>query len=103
MDAHLTLDVIALRDDHLAQAVALSSGPGWPYRDADWRFAYALGSGVAIEAEARVVGTALWWPYGETHASFGMIIVAQRDAGARLGTSPDGRTACTRREAGPSP
>ena len=80
-----TLHVIALRDDHLAQALALSSALGWPYRDADWRFAHALGSGVAIEAEGRLVGTALWWPYGETHASFGMIIVAKEMQGRGLG------------------
>lgn len=80
-----TLRLTALRADHLPQAVALSSARAWPYREADWRFACALGSGFAIEAEGRLVATALWWPYGETHASFGMIIVAKEIQGRGLG------------------
>ena len=86
MEADMTtLRLTALRPDHLPQAVALSSALAWPYREADWRFAYALGSGVAIEAEGRLVATALWWPYGETHASLGMIIVAKEMQGRGLG------------------
>lgn len=75
----------ALRADHLPLAVKLSSALGWPYREADWRFALELGHGVALEAEGRLLGTALWWAYGQRHASFGMIIVAAEMQGRGLG------------------
>ena len=64
-----------LRADHLPQAVALSSALGWPYRAEDWRFAFDLGHGVAVETEAGLAATALWWPYEPAFASFGMIIL----------------------------
>lgn len=75
----------ALRADHLPDAVRQSAALGWPYREADWRFAFDLGSGFAVEAGGRLVATALWWPYGETHASVGMIIVDASMRGQGLG------------------
>jgi GNAT superfamily N-acetyltransferase len=68
---------VALRADHLPQALALSRALQWPYRIEDWEFAHRLGRGFAVEIEGRLVGTALWWPYGDDYASAGMIIVAQ--------------------------
>ena len=73
---------------HLDRALTLSQALDWPYRAEDWAFAFGLGRGVAVETEGRLVGTALWWPYGEHHASAGMIIVAaeaqRQGIGARL-------------------
>lgn len=81
-------EAIPLRADHLAQALALSQALDWPYRAEDWAFAFGLGRGFAIENDGRLVGTALWWPYGPNHASTGMIIVAdeaqRQGIGARL-------------------
>ena len=74
-----------LRAHHLPEAVGLSSALGWPYREADWRFAFDLGAGFAAEVDGRLVATALWWPYGEAHASVGMIIVAPEMQGRGLG------------------
>lgn len=80
--------VIALTPAHLDQALGLSQALNWPYRFEDWRFALDLGHGFAVEADGRLVGTALWWPYGPAFASVGMIIVspnAQRQGiGGRL-------------------
>jgi GNAT superfamily N-acetyltransferase len=81
-------DVVALTADHLPQALALSQAVHWPYRAEDWSFAFGLGQGFAIEGDGRLLGIALWWPYGVDHASAGMVIVAE-DAqrlgiGARL-------------------
>ncbi|WP_372733103.1 GNAT family N-acetyltransferase [Novosphingobium sp.] len=80
--------VIALTPDHLEQAHGLSQALVWPYRVEDWKFAHDLGRGFAVEAEGKLVGTALWWPYGETFGTIGMIIVssnAQRQGiGGRL-------------------
>lgn len=75
----------ALRADHLPQAVGLSSALGWPYRAEDWRFAFELGHGVAVETEAGLAATALWWPYEPAFASFGMIIVTPALQGRGIG------------------
>ena len=75
----------ALREDHLSQALSLSAALGWPYRDEDWRFAFALGHGVAVETDGTLAATALWWPYENAFASFGMIIVAPALQGRGIG------------------
>jgi len=73
---------------HLEGALKLSQEMSWPYRIEDWDVALQLGKGFVLERAGTVVGTAAWWPYGETHASAGMIIVAKaaqgRGYGARL-------------------
>ncbi|MEL0210907.1 MAG: GNAT family N-acetyltransferase [Novosphingobium sp.] len=80
--------VIALRADHLEQAHGLSQVLKWPYRLEDWQFALELGRGFAVEVDGKLLGTALWWSYGEDFATIGMIIVspdAQRQGiGGRL-------------------
>ena len=76
---------IALRPDHVAQAHALSAALGWPYREEDWRFALELGHGLCVEDEGRLIATALWWPYGDSFASCGMIIVAAEHQGRGIG------------------
>ena len=70
------LRVTALAVGDLSPAVALSSALGWPYREEDWRFALALGHGIKVEVESRLIATALWWPYEAAYASCGMIIVS---------------------------
>lgn len=76
---------IALRPDHVPQAFALSAALNWPYREEDWRFALELGHGLAVEAERRLVATALWWPHDEAFASCGMIIVSAEFQGRGIG------------------
>ena len=75
----------ALRANHLPQAASLSGALGWPYREEDWRFAFELGHGVAVEIDAGLAATALWWPYEKAFASFGMIIVAPALQGRGIG------------------
>lgn len=73
---------------HLEGALKLSQEMSWPYRLEDWDVALQLGKGFVLERAGTVIGTAAWWPFGETHASAGMIIVAKtvqgRGYGARL-------------------
>lgn len=73
---------------HLEGALKLSQEMSWPYLLKDWEFALQLGRGFVVTSAGAVVGTALWWPYGDTHASAGMIIVSKavqgRGYGARL-------------------
>ena len=52
---HLT----ALRADHLAQALLLSSEMGWPYRLEDWQFAFG-----SFASTGSLSGTV--WPYAGT-------------------------------------
>ncbi len=80
--------VMPMNVAHLDQALSLSQAVQWPYRVEDWAFALGLGRGFVVERGQQVVGTALWWPYGEDYASMGMIIVAddaqRQGIGARL-------------------
>lgn len=76
---------IALRPDHVPKAWALSAALKWPYREEDWRFALDLGHGLGVEAEGRLVATALWWPYEDAFAACGMIIVAAQCQGRGIG------------------
>ncbi|MBR0843406.1 GNAT family N-acetyltransferase [Bradyrhizobium liaoningense] len=73
---------------HLEGALRLSQEMSWPYRFEDWDVALELGHGFVLQRAGAVIGTAAWWPYGETHASAGMIIIAKaaqgRGYGARL-------------------
>jgi GNAT superfamily N-acetyltransferase len=72
-------------EGHLSGALALSQEMSWPYRLADWEFAFELGRGCVLERAGTVVGTAFWWPYGETDASTGMIIVSRSEQGRGYG------------------
>jgi len=72
-------------DTDLDGALALSRAVNWPYRKDDWRVAASLGHGVLAEADGRIVGSALWWPYGERLATFGMIIVSPAMQGQGIG------------------
>jgi predicted GNAT family N-acyltransferase len=70
---------------HLEGALKLSQEISWPYRIEDWDFALQLGHGFVLQRAGAVIGTAAWWPYGETHASAGMIIVANAAQGRGYG------------------
>jgi ribosomal protein S18 acetylase RimI-like enzyme len=70
---------------HLTPAQRLSAAVGWPHRVEDWAFALHLGQGlVALEGDS-VVGTIAWWPFGEHHATLGLIIVAPQLQGRGIG------------------
>jgi len=80
--------IVPFARSHLQGALKLSQEMSWPYRLEDWDVALQLGHGFVLQRAGAVIGTAAWWPYGETHASAGMIIVAKaaqgRGYGARL-------------------
>jgi ribosomal protein S18 acetylase RimI-like enzyme len=70
----------------LDAAHGLSSAVQWPHRREDWQFVYELGCGfAAVEGDDTVVGTALWWPYGDGFATIGMVIVSPDRQGAGIG------------------
>jgi GNAT superfamily N-acetyltransferase len=79
----LTLCEIGIGD--AALCAELSRRVGWPHRREDWEFVIGLGHGVAGLRDGKLVASALWWPYGESHATVGMIIVAPEQQGAGIG------------------
>ena len=85
---HEDVALVPFARSHLEGALKLSQEMSWPYLLKDWDFALQLGRGFVMTSAGAVVGTALWWPYGDTHASAGMIIVSKavqgRGYGARL-------------------
>lgn len=70
---------------HLQGAFQLSQEMGWTHRLEDWEVALEVGQGFILEGSGEVIGTAMWWPYGDTHAAFGMIIVAKAAQGRGYG------------------
>jgi hypothetical protein len=88
MSDSLVQEAAVLRDiaprDASACAV-LSRIVGWPHRVEDWEMAIGLGHGVVASLGSEIVATAMWWPYGQTHATLGMIIVSPEHQGAGLG------------------
>lgn len=64
---------------------ALARAVGWPHRAEDCAMVIALGHGLVATMAGEVVATGMWWPYGESHATLGMIIVSPDHQGAGLG------------------
>lgn len=75
-----------LQPRHLEGALKLSQEFSWPYRIEDWEFAARYGQGVVLERAGEVLGTALWWCYGDHYATTGMIIVTAKMQGGGLGS-----------------
>lgn len=84
-DTQETLALRAVTAADAARCVELSRVVGWPYRVEDWEMAIGLGHGIVAELGRKLVGSALWWPYGDSHATLGMIIVSPGEQGAGIG------------------
>jgi GNAT superfamily N-acetyltransferase len=58
---------------------ALSISVGWPHRAEDWQFLLETGQGIAaLDGIGRVLGSAMWFPYGDDFATIGMVITTPR-------------------------
>ena len=69
-------DVKDVELDHLH---ALSIAVGWPHRAEDWQFLRDTGQGVlALDEIGRVIGSTMWFPYGDDFAHIGMVITSPR-------------------------
>lgn len=72
--------------EDLAEGLRLTQAQSWAYRLEDWSFHFRLGRGwVACAADGRVLGTALWWPYGERFATVGLVVVDRLQQGKGIG------------------
>ncbi len=75
-----------LRPADLDRAVELTRAEGWPHSHSDWTFHLELGHGLALEgASGELLGTLIWWEYGDTLATMGYIVVDRRCQGRGLG------------------
>lgn len=73
------LELRPLTDSDLNAVHALSVEVGWPHRPEDWRLIHEVGHGyVACDAAERIVGSAMWWPFGDRFGTIGMVIVSPR-------------------------
>lgn len=71
---------------HLPGALQLSREVAWPYRAEDWLFALKTGEGLVFARGDAVIGTAMWWGYGQSFATLGMIIVTPPLQGGGYGS-----------------
>ena len=81
-------DGVSLREmtaSDLAAAHALTSELRWPHRPVDWEDALRHGEGVIAERDGQVVGTALRWRWGPSHATIGLVVVSPACQGRRIG------------------
>jgi GNAT superfamily N-acetyltransferase len=71
----------------LAAGHALTQALNWSHRFEDWQFHFALGKGwVAVDAGGTVLGTIIWWPWGEHAATLGLVVVSQQAQGQGIGS-----------------
>lgn len=63
----------------------LSSLVGWSHRPEDWQFMFQSGQGWIAEIHGRIVGCALYWLWGSSAATVGMVIVSPDWQGKRIG------------------
>ena len=82
----LATELMKLETRHMPGALKLSKEMAWPYRREDWEFASAVGQGLVLERAGDVIGTALWWNYGQAYAAAGMIIVTASAQGCGYGS-----------------
>jgi len=80
------LTIRRMQAEDLAAGLRLTQAQSWAYRLEDWSFHFRLGRGwVACDPGGRVLGTALWWPYGERFATIGLVIVGRDQQGKGIG------------------
>ena len=75
-----------MQPEDLTEGLRLTQAQSWSYRLEDWSLHLRLGKGwVACDAGGRVLGTALWWPYGERYATVGLVLVDPHQQGKGIG------------------
>lgn len=74
-----------MTENDLPSAHALSQAVRWPHRLEDWQFVLRVGTGFVAEEAGALIGTALGWKQGDSHASVGMIIVSPEYQGKGIG------------------
>jgi GNAT superfamily N-acetyltransferase len=63
----------------------LSQAVEWPHRLADWELAFQCGKGWVAESAGKVIGSALYWQWGSTYSTLGLVIVSPDCQGRGVG------------------
>ena len=66
-------------------AYALTQVLKWPHRLEDWESVQRIGQGVVATEGQALLGTAMYWTYGDNDASIGLVIVSPERQGAGIG------------------
>jgi GNAT superfamily N-acetyltransferase len=73
------LTLVDITDVDVEKLHTLSISVGWPHRMEDWLMLRENGHGIAAQDEiGRIVGSAMWFPFGEDFATIGMVITSPR-------------------------
>lgn len=81
----MTIEYVAMNENHLDAAFALTQQMKWPHRRADWQQALLLGEGLVAQENGQVIGTALRWRWGRDYATLGLVIVDGAQQGRGIG------------------
>lgn len=79
------LKLRAMEPSDVAAIHAMSQGEQWPHRKQDITAMLNLGQGVVAEMGGEIMGSAMWWIYGEKVATLGMLLVDRRFRGNGIG------------------
>ena len=80
----ITLSPASMAD--LDSVAALVTAVGWPHRRGDIAALIELGRGrLARAGDGRTLGVGLWWPFGDTTARLGLVVVSPDSQGLGIG------------------
>jgi GNAT superfamily N-acetyltransferase len=80
----ITLPPVSMAD--LDAIAALVAAVGWPHRRADIAALIELGRGrLARAGDDRTLGVGLWWPFGDTAARLGLVVISPDSQGLGIG------------------
>lgn len=72
----MSVSIAPLGVAHARAAHGLTATVGWAHRYEDWLFALSIGRGLgAFDGEGILRGALMWFPYGESFATIGMVAV----------------------------
>ena len=69
-------EILEMATRDLPAAQVLSREVNWPHRLEDWQFVHSVGQGLVAYSGDQLVGTAMWWSFGDRIARLGMVIVS---------------------------
>lgn len=64
---------------------SLSQAVVWSHRLEDWELAHQCGKGYVVESDGKVIGSALYWKWGNDYATLGLVIVSPDCQGRGVG------------------
>lgn len=80
------LTIRRMRASDLPAALQLTQAENWSHRLEDWEFHYRLGRGwIACDQDGKLLGTILWWSYGNEFGTIGLVVVDRRQQGKGIG------------------